>query len=409
MKNYEWIVIGGGIAGITIAEILSRENKSVLLIEKNKYLASETSKEFHEWFHSGTLHTLVPDKLLTLRYLLGATDDLLEYYQSFQSMNLVPSASGLAVKEPGWFYENFIQYKYKIHKYNPVWMAMVSNSINITRRVSNHDWLRRRAGAEYGNSNLKLSDWLNLIPEQLKSQESFKAIKSPDITMNSRKLISDILSHAIANGVEIKTDSEVISIDEGDNKTTIKTTNTNESYVCNKVVVCAPDLIAKKYDIPIKKSYAPMAIVENLSEDQNSFVELDYFVNRCINMLVKPDRIGQAGGISLANETKVKDYLEYLIKEHKKRSPQIKVIDTYVGIKKELVQRGENRNYLYHINNPSNNVWTIILGKFSLAFSMAPEFFRRVYNRNPRKIFNVNYENNNNLISKTSWQEIAKK
>jgi len=409
MKNYEWIVIGGGIAGITIAEILSRENKSVLLIEKNKYLASETSKEFHEWFHSGTLHTLVPDKLLTLRYLLGATDDLLEYYQSFQSMNLVPSASGLAVKEPGWFYENSIQYKYKIHKYNPVWMAMVSNSINITRQVSNHDWLRRRAGAEYGHSNLKISHWLNLIPEQLKSRESFKAIKSPDITMNSRKLISDILSHAIANGVEIKTDSEVISIDESCNKTTIKTTNANESYVCNKVVVCAPDLIAKKYDIPIKKSYAPMAIVENLSEDQNSFVELDYFVNRCINMLVKPDRIGQAGGISLANETKVKDYLEYLIKEHKKRSPQIKVIDTYVGIKKELVQRGENRNYLYHINNPSKNVWTIILGKFSLAFSMAPEFFRRVYNRNPRKIFNVNYENNNSLISKTSWQEIAKK
>ena len=409
MKNYEWIVIGGGIAGITIAEILSRENKSVLLIEKNKYLASETSKEFHEWFHSGTLHTLVPDKLLTLRYLLGATDDLLEYYQSFQSMNLVPSASGLAVKEPGWFYENPIQYKYKIHKYNPVWMAMVSNSINITRQVSNHDWLRRRAGAEYGHSNLKLSHWLNLIPEQLKSRESFKAIKSPDITMNSRKLISDILSHAISNGVEIKTDSEVISIDEGDNKTTIKTANANESYSCNKVVVCAPDLIAKKYDIPIKKSYAPMAIVENLSDNQNSFVELDYFVNRCINMLVKPDRIGQAGGISLANETKVKDYLEYLIKEHKKRSPQIKVIDTYVGIKKELVQRGENRNYLYHINNPSNNVWTIVLGKFSLAFSMAPEFYRRVYNRNPRKILNVNYENNNNLISKTSWQEIAKK
>ena len=132
--------------------------------------------------------------------------------------------------------------------------------------------------------------------------------------------------------------------------------------------------------------------------DNYLFFDLNCAIHPCCRNILKQ-----------YNETKVKDYLEYLIKEHKKRSPQIKVIDTYVGIKKELVQRGENRNYLYHINNPSKNVWTIILGKFSLAFSMAPEFFRRVYNRNPRKIFNVNYENNNSLISKTSWQEIAKK
>ena len=78
--TYDWIIIGGGITGISVGEILTREGKSVLLLEKNDSLASETSKDFHEWFHSGTLHTLAPDNLLTLRYLLGSADDLFKYY-----------------------------------------------------------------------------------------------------------------------------------------------------------------------------------------------------------------------------------------------------------------------------------------------------------------------------------------
>ena len=57
-QKYDWIVAGAGIAGIAIAEILCREGKSVLLIEKNSQIASETSKVFHEWLHSGSLYSL---------------------------------------------------------------------------------------------------------------------------------------------------------------------------------------------------------------------------------------------------------------------------------------------------------------------------------------------------------------
>ena len=77
-EKYNWIVVGGGISGISVAEILCRGGESVLLIEKNEQLSSETSKVFHEWLHSGSLYSLAPDRLLTLRYLLGATDDLFE-------------------------------------------------------------------------------------------------------------------------------------------------------------------------------------------------------------------------------------------------------------------------------------------------------------------------------------------
>ena len=35
-QKYEWVIIGGGAAGISIAEILSRSSNSVLLIEKTQ-------------------------------------------------------------------------------------------------------------------------------------------------------------------------------------------------------------------------------------------------------------------------------------------------------------------------------------------------------------------------------------
>ena len=54
------------------------------------------------------------------------------------------------------------------------------------------------------------------------------------------------------------------------------------------------------------------------------------------------------------------------------------------------------------------NTWSLVLGKFTLAFSSAPEFFRRVYGRNPKKVMQTNKLNDlNSYVSKTSWQEIV--
>ena len=179
------------------------------------------------------------------------------------------------------------------------------------------------------------------------------------------------------------------------------------------MVVCLGGEIEKFSDLKINKSYAPIAVVKNIKADTESFVELDIFKKNCINIVTKGKSFGLIGGISLSKKDKVQKYFDFMINEHKKLNPDIQVLEKYIGIKNEISQKKENRNYLFHINSSKKykNVWYVIPGKFTLAFSMAPEFYRIVYKKNPRKFFNTSSDAGNfsHLIEETVWGEIQKK
>ena len=101
-----------------------------------------------------------------------------------------------------------------------------------------------------------------------------------------------------------------------------------------------------------------------------------------------------------------------MINEHKKANPKIEVLQKYVGIKNEIISKGETRNYIFHINQEKNNknIWSVIPGKFTLAFSIAPEFYRLVYKKNPKKFFDISgNENVTNLVEETVWGEFQNK
>ena len=59
------------------------------------------------------------------------------------------------------------------------------------------------------------------------------------------------------------------------------------------------------------------------------------------------------------------------------------------NLETEITFKKQPRGYLYHIVNTDNGIWVIVPGKFSLAFSMAPEFYRRIYQKNPIILMNV--------------------
>ena len=411
MKKYEWGVIGGGIAGIAISEILTREGHSVVLLEKNPQLATVTTREFHEWIHTGALYTLIPDKLMTLKFILGAIDDLIEYYSVFDRMNLVPTASGLNInnKIEGWFNPNYIHFKYRIkgRKLTFPWLIGVARSVNLINKIHDHDWLRRRAGELEPFNKDYYNNLLKIIGILFRHNENFFEVKTPDFTTNSRLLLRDMFTTAIHNGLVVSTNNEIKKIRK--NKNALIIDGKNESFEVKNIAICAGKNVAKFSNAKIKTSYAPIAVVDNCENNAKSFVELDYFPKNCINMLTKENNIALIGGISLNNKEKCDKYLDYVIDEHKKLNPDLRVLNKYLGEKNEITFKGQDRNYLYHIyhHEELKNVWSIIPGKFTLAFSLAPEFYRTIYLRNPKKAFQTSVDNGKyaNLIANTLWYD----
>ena len=412
MKTFDWIIVGGGIAGISLCEILTREGHSVALIEKNNKLASETTREFHEWVHTGSLYTLVKDKMKTLKYILGSLDDLLEFYSSFSKMNLRPSENGLKIikDEKGWFNPNYINFKYRLknRKFIIPWIYAVSRSIALIDGIRRHDWLRRRAGIlESLTTKYQVPIFKNFIKIILSNKKFFK-IQTTDFTTNSRYLLRDMIATAVNNGLEIFTNNELMEI-ENSNENVIAKCN-NETFQAKKMAVCLGAGIEKFSNFKINKTFAPIAVVKNIKANAESFVELDCFKKNCINILTKNKSYGLIGGISLNQEDEIKKYFDFMINQHKKQNSEIEVVKQYVGIKNEVSLNNENRNYLFHIDSVSKyqNVWSVVPGKFTLVFSLAPEFYRIVYKKNPKKIFQTFSDNGkfSHLIAETIWEEL---
>jgi len=414
MKKYEWVIVGGGVAGIAISEILTREGHEVLLIEKNSKLASGVTKDFHEWMHMGSLYTLIPDRLVTLKYILGAVDDLIEYYSAFENMNLISTENSFEMdldNPKRWYNKNYIHFKFRVQnrKLTFPWLMGIARAKFLIEYIQHHDWLRRRAGV----IDISKKDYINSVIKTFKElvfyKDKFLPVKTADFTMNSRNLLRDLVATSVNNGLEVSLENEVLDFYKENNEYIINTKK--GKFKADKIVLSCAENIKNFLDVKIQTTYAPMAVVDNLPKDAYSFVELDYFPKNCINLLTKDGSAGLIGGITVNKMEDTENYINYVIREHKKYFPNMRVLKKYVGLKNEIVFPGQDRNYLYHIVKEDNeNVWSVVPGKFSLAFSLAPEFYRQVYKTNPRKSFKTYSDNGEytELVDNTKWQESIK-
>ena len=304
-------------------------------------------------------------------------------------MNIIPTLNGLEIDNPnkGWFNDSYIHFNYRVksRKVTFPWLIGVSRSIFLINKIHQHDWLRRRAGEVEPFMKGFIPSLPSMLKELLTFNSKFKSVRTPDFGINSRILLRDLISNSINNGLSISLNNNIESIKNENGLKTLK--GSTENIAAKKVAICSGEGIKKFTDVKIKTTYAPIAVVSGVDKRTKSFVELDYFPKNCINLLTKEDGYGLAGGISLSNKNECDEYLDKVIQKHKILNTSIKEEYRYIGLKNEITFKNEPRGYLYHIVDSGDNLWSIIPGKFSLAFSLAPEFYRRVYNKNPSKKF----------------------
>ena len=277
IEKYEWAVVGSGIAGVITSEILTREGHSVILIEKNDKLASETTRDFHEWMHLGSLFTLIPDNLRSLKFMLGAVDDLFDFYSSYKRMNLIPTQNGVDINasEKGWFNQNnFINFKFRVRgrKFTFPWLLGIARSVFLINKIKEHDWLRRRAGV-LDPFKYKWKELTKLIKALILSNDKFYNIETPDMTMNSRLLLNDMISTSKKKGLKVSLNNRFKSYKKTEEGFMVETEK--KSIFVKNISICNGENIANFTEATVKKSYAPMAIVDNLAKNTKSFVELE--------------------------------------------------------------------------------------------------------------------------------------
>ena len=325
-------------------------------------------------------------------------------------MNLIPTMKGLDIggRVDGWFVkDNYINFKFRIggRKITFPWLIGVARSILLIERIQQHDWLRRRAGV-LDPFRYSFHDLLATVMQLMKSKEKFAKIKTPDFTMNSRILIKDMIATSIEKGLEISTGNKFIGYDKNDIGYLVKCEK--ESFIAKNIVLCNGENAAGFIKARVKKSYAPLAVVGNVSQNSESFVELDYYPKNCINILKKEKGIGLVGGISFNQKEDCDRYIETVIKKHQGYEPGIQKLYKYIGTKSEMIIDGEPRNYLYHILEVEKGIWTVLPGKFTLSFSIGPEFYRRVFGKNPKKYFPTSTDTGkyDELVANTVWQDV---
>ncbi len=418
-QRYDLAVIGGGIAGLAIAELFARSGRSVVLLERNEQLCQEASASQHGWFHFGSLYSIFPQNQF-LRTMIGGVEDMLEYYGSFPGMNISVAESGRLAFPQGdaaWFrdepieyiicarndpgfdmrtFEGMREYSKKLF-FLLTWESAIKQFISRHQRFYKHNW----------GGNVAASQW---IPRAGWADYSREVITKPnhpginldidthfrivgyDRPMRACAIITDLTRGLLGAGGDIMTGTEVEHIEKRGGTSRIHTKGGHAIEIHTVILAAGKWLgrfLPRAGDVKVVAS--PLLVAYPAVADRN-FVRMTPFVEKSINHLhhgVDGRAYSLIGGGYFADtddKTAVARSHDKLKEMAGKVFPKLddaEVLGSYLGYKTEIVAKSGERNYQYFIREVDERVFAVVPGKFSLAFSLAVNTFKRLTGEAP--------------------------
>jgi hypothetical protein len=210
--------------------------------------------------------------------------------------------------------------------------------------------------------------------------------------MNALNIISGLVRSFISYKGEILTSTEIVKYKKQKDKTYL-ITNHGSPVIADKVIFAAGKGVSGLTNDAIKtKTVLSPLLVVYPKVCSSNMVRLTPFLDKTINHLqhtINGKDYSLIGGGYFADaedeNARVKAG-EKLMERALDIFPALKnarVKEIYFGSKTEAVSSKIKRNYLYHIIPIEKNIYTILPGKFSLAFSLAVTTYLRVCGHYP--------------------------
>jgi glycine/D-amino acid oxidase-like deaminating enzyme len=418
ISQYDYAVVGGGIAGLAVAEIFARSGNSVVLIERNDHLCREASAAQHGWFHFGSLYSIFPQNQF-LRTMVGGVEDLLEYYRDFPGMNIALTDRGhLAFPQPdgAWFRDEPIEYivcarndpDFDMRSFNGLqdyakkifflttWEMAIKQFISRHRRFQKHNW----GGAVAASQWIPRTGWMDYSREVITKpnnpginldRDTHFRIVGYDRPMRAARIIFDLVRSFLGAGGEVKTGTRVEQVVRTGKAARLETSG--DSIEASTVIVAAGRWTGRFLNRTegVKVVSSPLLVVYPAVSKTN-FVRMTPFVEKSINHLnheINGQSYSLIGGGYFADPddaVAVARASERLLAMARTVFPRIagaKVLETYLGCKTEIMPRSGERNYQYFIRKVDDGMFILLPGKFSLAFSLAVNAYKRLTSKEP--------------------------
>lgn len=423
--RYDYAIIGGGIAGLAIAEVFARAGHSVVLLERNAHVCEEASASHHGWFHFGSLYSIFPQNQY-LRTLIGGVEDLREFYAQFPRMNITTTDTGKLAFPPSagaWFRDEPIEYIVSArndpdfdmrHWTGPreyarkvffllTWEMAIKQFISRHQRFHKHDW-RSGAAASQWIARAGFADYSREVitkpnhPGINLDIDTHFRITGYDRPMRSVAIVTDLVRSLLGAGGEIRTNAEADRIERSGGRAIIHTAG-GETIEAGQVIVSAGKwlgrFLSRASDVRVVAS--PLLVAWPAVADRH-FVRMTPFVERSVNHLhheIGTYRYSVIGGGYFAdpNDDAATERASAKLREMAQsvfpRLADAKTVQTYLGYKTEIVPQSGERNYQYVIRKVDDNVHAVVPGKFSLGFSLAVNTYRRITGKFPPVAINL--------------------
>lgn len=435
------VVIGGGIAGVAIAEFLARHsNLSIKLLEKAPQLGTLASGKLEGWYHTGALYS-GQDDAQTFINCVNGLEDLINLYSPYFkeqcNVNLVEKntnffSPNICPNSKGWFNDAPV---YLIHPQEDAPEIRSSRlksdaiQINIQRnRVlgrlevaygKQHNWLVNdqclaptyEQVENYEKLDCSLKDSTEII-RNLCSQfdesynmapSNYDFIKTLDCSMHTSRILQDLVGSCLSRGVTFETGIKINKLlIDGYGKLRIKsllceTQEGRSKRLKAKLFIFAvgegfePFLKDLQVRAKLKRSRSAMVVAYPALVDTN-FVRMSTKTRFHFNHFVQQRELGHEKYIyslladsGYANDDSndgvdIEPILESAERYFGKEKLYSRQLYSYECVKTEFInQEEQKRRYSYWIeSDEDSNYMCVLPGKFSFFPTVAYQAYQRI-------------------------------